>query len=188
MKEEDKTKIKQAVMITVAAIFIILGILSIIQATGSNAGLAYISKIGNVILRYAVVIITNAIGIMLMSTAAGTFKGKVKNVFSITVCVYSSIMTVPLLLAFILMFPVATGATLPAFLNDMVGEIVVAFAKIFKGGWQYLIYFLGTIMSIIFLAVPIITTYCTVKELTLKEFLQKLSKKDKSESKEVENQ
>ena len=181
MTDQNKTNIKQAVMITVAAIFIILGILSIVQATGSNAGLTYISKIGNVILRYVVVIVTNAIGIMLMSTAAGTFKGKVKNIFAITVCVYSTIMTVPLFLAFILMFPAAAGASLPAFLNDMVGEIVVAFAKIFKGGWQYLVYVLGTLMSIIFLAVPIISTYCTVKEITLKEFLDKLSKKQKTE-------
>ncbi|MDE6758785.1 MAG: hypothetical protein K2J89_05870 [Clostridia bacterium] len=179
MTDQNKTKIKQAIMIAVAALFIILGILSIVQATGSNAGLTYVSKIGNVILKYVVVIVTNAIGIMLMSAAAGTFKGKVKNIFAIAVCVYSTIMTIPLLLAFILMFPAAAGASLPAFLNDMVGEIVVAFAKIFKGGWQYLVYVLGTLMSIIFLAVPIISTYCTVKEITLKEFLNKLSKKNK---------
>ncbi len=186
MTENKKTAIKQAVMISVAALFIILGILSIIQATGSNAGLTYISKIGNVILRYVAVIVTNAIGIMLMSAAAGTFKGKVKNIFSITVCAYSTVMTVPLCLAFVLMFPAAAGASLPAFLNDMVGEIVVAFAKIFKGGWQYLIYFLGTLMGIVFLAVPILSTYCTVKEITLKELLDKIKKKDIA--KEVENQ
>ena len=79
-----------------------------------------------------------------------------------------------------------SGASLPAFLNDMVGEIVVAFAKIFKGGWQYLIYFLGTLMGIVFLAVPILSTYCTVKEITLKELLNKIKKKDIA--KEVENQ
>ncbi|MDE7336505.1 MAG: hypothetical protein K2N32_00110 [Clostridia bacterium] len=183
MTDSKKKIIKQAVMIGVAALFIILGILSIVQATGSNAGLIYISKIGNVILRYVVVIVTNAIGIMLMSAAAGTFEGKVKNIFSISVCVYSTIMTVPLFLAFILMFPAAAGASLPTFLNDMVGEIVVAFAKIFKGGWQYLIYFLGTLMSIVFLAVPIISTYCTVKEIDLKELLGKMKKK-KSEGEE----
>ena len=36
MTENKKTAIKQAVMISVAALFIILGILSIIQATGST--------------------------------------------------------------------------------------------------------------------------------------------------------
>ena len=169
MEESKKKIIKQSVMIAVAAVFIILGILSIVQATGSNAGLGYISAIPNVILKYAVVIITNAIGIMLMSTAAGTFEGKVKNIFSITVCAYSTVMTVPLLLAFILMFPVGAGSTLPAFLDDMVREIVVAFQKLVGGnnGWQYVIYVLGVIMSLIFLAFPILTTYCTVKEIDL---------------------
>ncbi len=183
MNEEQKTKIKQSVMICVAALFIILGILSIVQATGADAGLTYISKIKNVILKYAVVIVTNAAGIMLMSAAAGTFKGKVKNVFAIAVCAYSTIMTVPLFMAFIFMFPAAAGASLPAFLNDMVGEIVVAFQKIFKGGWQYLIYTLGTLMGIIFLAVPIVSTYCTVKEITLPQLLKSL-KKDKCSTQE----
>ena len=168
MEDSKKKIIKQSVMIAVAAVFIILGILSIIQATGSNAGLGYISAIPNVILKYAVVIITNAIGIMLMSTAAGTFEGKVKNIFSITVCAYSTIMTVPLFLAFVLMFPVGAGSTLPQFLDDMVREIVIAFQDLLgNNGWQFVIYTLGVIMGAIFLAFPILTTYCTVKDIDL---------------------
>ena len=160
MDEKKKKIIKQSVMISVAAVFIILGIMSIIQATGSNAGLGYISAIPNVILRYVVVIVTNAVGIMLMSTAAGTFEGRV--------CVYSTIMTVPLFLAFVLMFPAGAGAALPEFLQSMVGEIVVAFQKLVgNNGWQYVIYTLGTIMGAVFLAVPIISTYCTVKDIDL---------------------
>lgn len=168
MDEKKKNIIKQSVMISVAAVFIILGIMSIIQATGSNAGLGYISAIPNVILRYVVVIVTNAVGIMLMSTAAGTFEGRVKNIFAITVCVYSTIMTVPLFLTFVLMFPAGAGVTLPEFLQSMVGEIVVAFQKLVgNNGWQYVIYTLGMIMGAVFLAVPIISTYCTVKDIDL---------------------
>lgn len=178
MDEKKKKIIKQSVTISVAAVFIILGILSIVQATGSNAGLGYISAIPNVILKYVVVIVTNAIGIMLMSTVAGAFEGKVKNIFSITVCAYSTVMTVPLFLAFVLMFPVGAGSTLPAFLDDMVREIVVAFQNILgNNGWQFVIYTLGVIMSIIFLAVPILTTYCTVKDIDLiKVIKEKFSK------------
>ena len=168
MEEGKKKIIKQSVMIAVATVFIILGILSVVQATGSNVGLGYISAIPNVILRYVVVIVTNAIGIMLMSTAAGTFEGKVKNIFSITVCAYSTVMTVPLFLAFVLMFPVGAGSTLPQFLDDMVREIVIAFQDLLgNDGWQFVIYTLGLIMSIIFLAFPILTTYCTVKDIDL---------------------
>ena len=180
MEESKKKIIKQSVMIAVAAVFIVLGILSIVQAAGGNSGLKYISAIPNIILRYVVVIVTNAIGIMLMSTAAGTFEGKVKNIFSITVCVYSTIMTVPLFLAFILMFPVGAGSTLPEFLDGMVREIVVAFQDLIgNNGWQYVIYFLGTIMGAVFLAVPILSTYCTVKEIDLIKIIkEKLTKSD----------
>ena len=180
MDEKMKKIIKQSVMIAVAAIFIVLGILSIVQATGSNAGLGYISAIPNIILRYVVVIVTNAIGIMLMSAAAGTFNGKVKTVFSIAVCVYSTIMTVPLFLAFVLMFPVGAGSTLPEFLDSMVREIVIAFQNLVgNNGWQYVIYTLGVIMGAVFLAVPILSTYCTVKDIDLfKVIKEKLQKAD----------
>lgn len=178
MEENKKKIIKQSVMIAVAAVFIILGILSIVQAAGGEAGIIYIKAIPNIILKYVVVIVTNAIGIMLMSAAAGTFEGKVKNIFSITVCVYSTIMTVPLFLAFILMFPVGAGSTLPDFLDGMVREIVVAFQDLIgNNGWQYVIYTLGTIMGAIFLAVPILSTYCTVKDIDLiKVIKEKLTK------------
>ncbi|MDE5911670.1 MAG: hypothetical protein K2H24_04995 [Clostridia bacterium] len=180
MDEKKKKIIKQSVMIAVAAVFIVLGIMSIVQATGSNAGLGYISAIPNIILRYVVVIVTNAIGIMLMSAAAGTFEGKVKTIFSIAVCVYSTIMTIPLFMAFILMYPVGAGATLPDFLDSMVREIVVAFQNLVgNNGWQHVIYTLGTIMGAIFLAVPILSTYCTVKDIDLfKVIKEKLTKSD----------
>lgn len=180
MDDKKKKIIKQSVMIAVAAIFIILGIMSIVQATGSNAGLGYISAIPNIILRYVAVIVTNAIGIMLMSAAAGTFDGKVKTVFAIAVCAYSTIMTIPLFMAFILMYPVGAGSTLPDFLDSMVREIVEAFqALVGNNGWQHVIYTLGAIMGAIFLAVPILSTYCTVKDIDLfKVIKEKLTKSD----------
>lgn len=167
MNEVTKKKIIQSVMITVAAALNVWGILSLLQTIGTKVGLGYIDKIPNIIGRYALVIVTMACGIMLMSTAAGTFNGKVKTVFSITVCAYSTLMTIPLLLSFILMIPVAAGSQLPQFLNDMVGAICDAFKAMAGNGGQYVIYVLGILMSIIFLAVPILSTYCTVKDIDL---------------------
>ena len=43
--QNNKKKILQSVMIIVAALFIVVGILSVVQATGSDVGLTYISKI-----------------------------------------------------------------------------------------------------------------------------------------------
>lgn len=187
MNEVTKKKIIQSVMITIAAGLNIWGILSLLQTIGTKVGLNYIDKIPNIIGRYALVIVTMAAGIMLMSTAAGTFKGKVKNVFSITVCAYSTVMTIPLLLSFILMIPVAAGSQLPQFLNDMVGAICDAFEALVGQGGQYVIYVLGILMSIIFLAVPILSTYCTVKEIDLLAIIKARLIEKKAPSDKIKN-
>jgi len=75
---------------------------------------------------------------------------------------------------------VGAGSTLPDFLDSMVREIVEAFqALVGNNGWQYVIYTLGAIMGAIFLAVPILSTYCTVKDIDLfKVIKEKLTKSD----------
>ncbi len=183
MDQATKKKLIQAVMIVVAAALNVWGILTLLQTLGSDVGLAYIDSIPNLVVKYVVVVATMACGIMLMSAAAGTFAGKVKNVFSIVVCAYSTVMTIPLFAAFVLMIPAAAGVALPAFLGEMVGDIVVAFQSFLgTGGVQYLIYSLGIVMSVIFLAVPIISTWFTVKEIDLVQWLKaKLAKKPQAE-------
>lgn len=182
MTAENKKKIMQAVMITVAAGLNVWGLLTLAQTTGADVGLTYISNIPNLIARYVIVVITMAAGIMLMSAAAGTFKGKVKNVFSIALCAYSTILTIPLFFAFILCIPIAAGATFPAFIDEMVRDICYSFQDIFGKGWlQYLIYVLGTIMGAIFLAVPILSTYFTVKDIDLIALIKSKLNKNKSD-------
>lgn len=183
MTAENKKKIMQAVMIIVAAGLNVWGLLTLCQTIGIDVGLTYISNISNLIARYVVVVVTMAAGIMLMSAAAGTFKGKVKNVFSITVCVYSTVLTIPLFLAFILCIPIAAGTTFPQFIDDMVRDICYSFQDIFGTGWvQYLIYVLGTIMGAIFLAVPILSTYFTVKDIDLIALIRSEIGKKKSDA------
>lgn len=165
MNDATKKKVVQAVMITVAAALNVWGILSLLQTIGTKVGLDYIDKIPNIIGRYALVIVTMSLGIMLMSAAAGSFNGKVKNVFSIVVCAYSTVMTIPLFVSFVLMIPVAADVELPQFLSEMVGAICQAFKDLVGESGQYVIYVLGILMSIIFLAVPIFSTYCTVKDI-----------------------
>lgn len=173
MDQVAKKKLVQSVMIIVAAGLNVWGILSLLQTLGTDVGLSYFNSFPNLVLNYVVVIATMACGIMLMSAAAGTFAGRVKNVFSIVVCAYSTVMTIPLFAAFVLMIPVAAGASLPEFLDSMVGDIVIAFqAFLGTGGVQYLIYCLGIVMSVIFIAVPILSTYFTVKEIDLIKLLK----------------
>lgn len=180
MQKENKKKLIQTIMIIVAAGLNIWGLLTLAQTTGADVGLTYISNIPNLIARYVIVVITMAAGIMLMSYAAGTFEGKVKNVFSIAVCTYSTILTIPLFLAFILCIPVAAGAVFPDFIDAMVRDICYSFQDIFGKGWlQYLIYVLGTIMGAIFLAVPILSTYFTVKNIDLIALIKEKAKNKK---------
>ncbi len=183
MDSRKKKQLTQAAMILVAAGLNIWGILTLLQTLGADVGLSYIDSIPNLVVKYVVVVATMACGIMLMSAAAGTFAGKVKNVFSIVVCAYSTIMTIPLFLAFILMIPVAAGASLPAFLDEMVRDIVVAFQSFLgTGGVQYLIYSLGIVMGAVFLAVPILSTYFTVKDIDLIALLKsKFGKKQEND-------
>lgn len=170
-------RILQAVLICIASVIIVWGLLTLLQTIGTNVGLSYVDKISNLIGKYALVIVTMAVGIMTMSYVAGTFNGKVKNIFSISVCAFSTIMTIPLFLSFILMIPVAGGASLPPAINDMVKDICIAFQELVGMKAQYIIYVLGIFMGAIFLAVPIISTYCTVKDIDLLSTIKnKLSK------------
>lgn len=183
MTQANKKKLIQAIMIIVAAGLNVWGLLSLAQTTGADVGLTYISNISNLIARYVIVVITMAAGIMLMSSAAGTFKGKVKNVFSIVVCAYSTILTIPLFLTFILCIPIAAGGSLPSFIDEMVRDICLSFQDIFgTSAWQYVIYVLGTIMGAVFLAVPIMSTYFTVKDIDVVALLKSKIEKNIAEA------
>lgn len=168
----------QALFIVFGLAFNVWGIMTLLQTIGVNTGLAYIDAIPNLIARYVVVVITMAIGIMTLSAVAGTFKGKVRDISSVVVCTYSTILTIPLFLTFILCIPIACGATLPGFIDEMVRDICLSFQDIFgTGALQYIIYVLGTIMGAVFLAVPIISTYCTVKEIDIIKLIKDKLKK-----------
>lgn len=152
----------QAVMLVAGVAFNIWGLLSLVQTTGTDVGLAYLDSL-RLLVRYVIVVITMAAGIMLLTAFAGTLPGKAKNILSITVCTYSTVLTIPLFLTFVLCFVVASGTPIP-----MVTEICNEFTDIFKpAALHYFIFVLGTIMGIVFLAVPIISTYCTVKNIDL---------------------
>lgn len=176
MDKAKKKKIIQGVILAVSIALNIWGILSLIQTTGGAVGLNYLNNL-RLLVRYVIVVITMACGIMLLSYFAGTLPGKAKNILSIAVCTYSTILTIPLFLTFVLCFAVASGTPIP-----MVNEICAEFTDIFHpAGVQYLIFFLGSIMGIIFLAVPIISTYCTVKDIDLIAVILNTLKKGKAQ-------
>lgn len=164
----NKKRILQGVLLTVGIIFNIWGILTLIQTAGHDAGisvgLTYMDGIPHIIHKYVIVVIMMMIGILSLSNWAAQLEGKRKNVLSIVFCAYSTILTIPLFLTFVLCFFVASGV----FSWDMVDMICFDLIDIFgTPGAYYTIFALGTLMGAVFLAVPIISTYCTVKNIDL---------------------
>ena len=164
----NKKRILQGVLLTVGIIFNIWGILTLIQTAGHDAGisvgLTYMDGIPHIIHKYVIVVIMMMIGILSLSNWAALLEGKRKNVLSIVFCAYSTILTIPLFLTFVLCFFVASGV----FSWDMVDMICFDLIDIFgTPGAYYTIFALGTLMGAVFLAVPIISTYCTVKNIDL---------------------
>lgn len=166
----EKKKVIQGVMLTIAIIFNIIGIMSLLTVSkiAPIPFLKFYSNL-NLIVAYIILIVFMSIGIMTFTAWAGTLAGKKKNIFSIGACTYSTILTIPLLITFILCFFAVNNTNMP-----MVGEITVAFMNVFKTrGLQYFIFAAGVLMSIIFLAVPIFSTYLTVKDLSIKDVFSK---------------
>ena len=175
MDKLQRKKVAQGVILAISVALNIWGLLSLLQTIGNDVGLNYLNGL-RLLVRYVVVVITMASGIMLLSYFAGTLKGKAKNILSIAVCTYSTILTIPLFLTFICCFAVASGHPGP-----MVNEICYELQDIFHPeGVQYLIFFLGSVMGIIFLAVPILSTYCTVKDIDLVKVILTKIRKDKN--------
>lgn len=175
MDKLQRKKVAQGVILAISVALNIWGLLSLLQTIGNDVGLNYLNGL-RLLVRYVVVVITMASGIMLLSYFAGTLKGKAKNILSIAVCTYSTILTIPLFLTFVCCFAVASGHPVP-----MVNEICYELQDIFHPeGVQYLIFFLGSVMGIIFLAVPILSTYCTVKDIDLIKVILTKIRKDKN--------
>ncbi len=185
----NKKRILQGVLLAVGIVFNIWGILTLVQTAGHDAGisvgLTYMDGIPHIIHKYVIVVILMMIGILSLSNWAAQLTGKKRNVLSIVFCAYSTILTIPLFLTFVLCFFVAGGV----FSWDMVDMICLDLMDIFgTPGAYYTIFTLGTLMGAVFLAVPIISTYCTVKNIDLLSvILTKLKLKKPTENKDSQN-
>lgn len=154
-------KILQSIMLLVSIALNVWGICSLLYINGviDISLLSYLDSM-RLILKYVIVVATMACGIMLFSAYAGTLKRRLRNILSISGCVYSTILTIPLLLTFVLSFVVMQGIEVPL-VTDITRELQSIFTT---ETWQYVIFSAGTLMGIIFMAVPILMTVKTVKK------------------------
>lgn len=173
-KDLSKKQKIQTGLISLSVAFIILGILFLvnaIQEDPANGFFKAFCNIQNVLAKYIIVIVTMSCGIMLFSNVALTIESqKLRNNMTIGITVFAFILTVPLVYVFIAMFPYqASGAMGPVGGFMGVNRIAAGFMAWFgNGGLLWVVYVFMLILSIVFLAVPLITGVLAVKGKALK--------------------
>lgn len=166
VNKEKVSKLQLALFIG-AIIFNIWGILSIVHVNAwADIGLKYLDAIDHIFFKYVIIVVTMAIGIMSFSITSGTLKGPKMRPLLIGVTAYSTVLTVPLLMAFICFIITFAGTTLPAFLDEMFGVIAWDIYDLLGNNntLTYIAYIAGVLMSIVFLGFPILSAYLTLKK------------------------
>ena len=146
--------------------FIILGFLFLINAMEAARIFPAYYDIPNVLAKYIVVIITMAMGIMLFSNLSSSIEEKkLRNGLTIGIVTFSTVMTVPLVYVFIAIFPAhAAGKIGPVGQIMALDRIVDGFTDWFgNGAFLYVVFVFMLILSIIFIAFPLVTGVLTVK-------------------------
>lgn len=156
-----KLSVKQIILLCASVICNIIGLMTILQINGANMGMPYINKISNMLFQYFIVLTFMPIGIMTFRTFATTLEGKVKNTLALINCIYSTVLTVPLFLSMIICFVILGGTSIP-----LMDAFVADFALLSPSlGGQIAFYIFVLILSIVFLAEPIIACYLILKDV-----------------------
>ena len=152
------------IILTVSFLGNLFGILSLLTIIGVANIMPFYNNFEHILLGYVIVVVSMAVGIMSFNLFAGKRKNPAKAILSIAVTTYSTILTIPLFLTFVLCLIQKFGATFSGFIDGFVSPIYSDLISIFKAEWaQYLIFIGGIILGIIFLAVPIIMCITTIK-------------------------
>lgn len=156
-----KFSVKQIVLLCVSVICNIIGLMALLKINGVNMGMPYINKINNMLFQYFIVFAFMPVGIITFSTFATTFEGKVKHSLALINCIYSTILTVPLFLSMIICFVILGGTSVP-----LMDAFVADFALLSPSlGGQIAFYVFILLLSIVFLAEPIIACYLILKDV-----------------------
>lgn len=170
MSKLSKKEGIQIALITLSVCITILGIMFLLTAMEAVIVFSGFAKISNVILKYVVVIVTMAIGIMTFSNVSMTIENdKIRKAMVLGVTIFSTVLTVPLVYVFIAIFPAQSGHIGPVGEIMMLGKIVADFGLIIPSvAGLYVIYVLLFFMSIIFISFPLLTGILAVKGETIK--------------------
>ena len=170
MTKLSKKEMLQIALITLSVCITILGIMFLLTAMEAVIVFAGFAEISNVILKYVVVIVTMAIGIMTFSNVSMTIENdKLRKAMVLGVTIFSTVLTLPLVYVFIAIFPAQSGHIGPVGDIMMLGKIVADFGLIIPNvAGLYVVYVLLFFMSIIFISFPLLTGVLAVKGKALK--------------------
>ncbi len=164
-----KHKIR-SILFALSIALILLGILFLVNAMGAARIFPAFYDIKNVLAKYIVVIVTMACGIMLFSNLASQVEqDKLRNGLTIGITTFSTILTVPLVYVFIAIFPAkANGKIGPVGRVMALDKILEGFEEWFgNGAFLYVVLAFMLILSLIFIAFPLVTGIFTVKGKTI---------------------
>ena len=166
-------KNKKALIIaslTTAVTLIIIGILFLLTAAGIAPIFKIMYRINNILGRYVIVIVTMAAGIMLFSNISATiYNDKLRNGLLIGVTTFSTVLTVPLVYVFVAIFFAQNGIIGPVGGSIMsIDKIVEGFNQLFgSGALVYVIYSVMLVVSLVFIAFPLVTGILNIKGKTI---------------------
>ncbi len=170
MKKISKKEGMKFGLLSCSVLVMIIGIMFLLTAMEAVIIFPSFSTISNVLAKYVVVILVMATGIMSFSNFALLFEDKkLRNGLTIFITTLSTILTVPLVYVFVAIFPANLGIVGPVGGVMMLPDIVAGFHAWFgAGAGIYVIYALMFILSVIFIAFPIVTGVLAVKGKTIK--------------------
>lgn len=177
-KQLKKNEKVQIALFSIAVALIILGILFLVNAMQedpANGFFPAFCEISNVLAKYIVVILTMASGIMMFSNVAITLENrKLRNGLTIGITTFSTILTIPLVYVFFALMPFAANPKPFEQLNAV--DKVMRTDRIFEGftAWfgdgalMWVVLSLMLILSLVFIAFPLVTGVLAVKGKTIK--------------------
>ncbi len=170
MKDLSKKEKIQYSLLALSVVIMVFGIMFLLTAAQLAPIFSGLYNIKNILGQYIIVILTMSCGIMLFSNVAVTFENqKLRNGLTIGITTFAFILTLPLVYVFIAIFPANKGVVGPVGEIMMIGNIAAGFQAWFgTGGFLYVVYVFMLILSIIFLAVPLVTGALAVKGKALK--------------------
>jgi hypothetical protein len=169
LKNLSKKEILQISLLGASVVLILFGILTMLTAGEMAVIFKGIADIPHMLVRYIIVILMMSAGIMTFSNVAMRVENKkYRNGLVIGITAFAFVLTLPLVYVFIAFFPGMNGhygAVGEMMVKDIVND---AYSILVSRAAMTIFGIFGILLSIVFLAFPLVTGFLAVKGKTIK--------------------